>query len=146
MDDLVSITGEDTLWHMDPLSLNISYATGVSWSEEEPLLALNETLGSSHIDENLSWSIDASISQRILNISFSDSSQLLESCNTQNNYLIIEYRPNLTDSQEYLSFLQFYSSDYYLSQRPQLNIDYRKSELATISQNFSQYKALKVCY
>ena len=114
---------------VETTALTISLSSTHLWNEDD---SINES-EISLIDWEVDVTLDSlNITENSLLITIADSLQLLEWCNSQGQYLVIKYEPI---SQDKLKLLEFYSSEFTISHRPQISFDYSELKAAENSTN-----------
>ena len=124
LDTLLSLSeliSNPDLYLFDEVALSIGLSSTDPWSEECDLTDPEFS--------NFIWNIDIplqsiSFTLNSLQISLSDASILEGWCESQDQYIIIEYNPVINEDK--LRLLEFYSSEFTISHRPQVTFDYSK--------------------
>ncbi len=132
---LRSLMDADSNLFIDETALTIGLSLANPWSEDSDIADSDFS--------NFNWNIDTvldsvTFSENSLQITIVDILQLLEWCNSQNQYLIINYEPELsTLPEDKLEVLEFYSSEFTISHQPQVSFDY--SELKATEKSTNKY-------
>ena len=133
-EDLFSISDGDTTWYIEPSTLSVSMSSTNSWTEGSNLPDLPDF----SVDENSTMIDSWILTENSLQISIIDSVKLLEWCNSQDQYIIIKYTPDLnTLAVDKRKLLEFYSSEEIISYRPQISFDY--TELMAMEKSTNKF-------
>jgi len=129
---LQTIMDLDSNLFVDTTALTIGLSMTNSWSEDSDLVNFPE-----FSDDASIIIIDSfKITENSLQITIVDSLQLLEWCNSQSQYLIIKYEPELnTLPEDILKLLEFYSAEFTISYRPEISFDYNLLQATNKSSN-----------
>ena len=132
---LQPLMDSDSNLFVDTAALTIGLSSAEIWNEEVNIYT-PEFL---QIEWNIETVLDSiNITENSLQITIVDPLKLSEWCSSQSQYLIIKYEPELnTLLENELKLLEFYSSEFSISHRPQISFDY--SELKATSKSTNKF-------
>ncbi|MBC8311003.1 MAG: hypothetical protein H8E72_01750 [Candidatus Marinimicrobia bacterium] len=130
---LQALMDSDSNLFVDTTALSLGFSSANIWNEDVDI----NSAGFSEFDWEIETILDSvSFTENSIIITIDESSQLLEWCSAQDQYLIISYSPDLATLEAgKLKLIEFYSSEFTISHRPQISFDYSELKATEKSTN-----------